>query len=238
MISSKPFRLSARLLTPIVVKRNSVNLASLLYHACLMHTCDPLKASKMVDSLLKVTEGVHHASNMVFSVSRTSPLIALNLKISGVMRQERDFSKSLISPNGTNGKYKKVITSGGVYKARLDSHRSYHTDLVYFYGNGDAKQICRLLNHYVFSLGVFSNRGSGSISEFLVEDMKDDHSMIRPDDDGKLELMRKLPKDSSALMGVDVERYDLQMARIIPPFYCGEEVEAYFPSAILLYKNR
>lgn len=235
----KPFCLTASLLTPMVLKKSSVNLAGLLYHACLMHTSKPEAATSLLNSLLKMTDGIHHASNMTFGVQLSSPLIGLELNIVGRMSQEKDFNKRLISPNGVNGKYKRVQTEGGVYKTRLDALKSHHCELIHFYGAGDATQVKNLLNHYVSAIGSFANRGTGSISDFTVEFIKEDKSLIRYQADGSPELMRKLPVNFEAIPNLS-NLYEQAEASLIPPFYSGTHqlVMAYIPNKIILTRHK
>lgn len=238
MNQHKPFILTANLLSPLVIKRSSINLASLLYHACLMHTCDQNKAMDMLNGLLSRTKGIHHGSNMTFGVKPSSPLIALDLKIIGRMKQEDDFSKSLLLPNGKNNKYVKVITNGGVYKTRFETHKAYHSALVHFYGKGDAFTIVELLNHYVGSLGVYANRGSGTITEFSVEITKDDWSITRPAANGSNELMRSIHTEFAKDAGLDLDEYEVTKGKVIPPFYFGEQIDVYSPTNVLLTRHK
>jgi hypothetical protein len=233
----KPFCITASLLTPMVIQKSSVNLAGLLYHCCLMHTGDQLEATSLLNELLKMTDNVHHASNMAFGVQMSSPLIALHYKLTGNMRQESDLSKRLISPNGIKGKYKKVIMTGGVYKARLDSYKAHYSGLIHFYGNGDGLKIKRLLNHYVAAIGTFAHRGAGSVSEFTLEHLKQDNSHYRERPDGHMELMRKLPISFDGVEHLS-PCYEVQESRMTPPFYSGEEISAFIPHPIILTKHK
>lgn len=238
MSKHKPFCLTANLLTPLVIKRSSINLASLLYHACWLHTHDQQKATELLNSLLVRTDGLHHGSNMTFGVKPSSPLIALELKTVGRMVQETDLSKSLLLPNGRGNKYIKVITNGGVYKTRFETHKAYHSSMVHFYGNGDGYAIAELLNHYVGALGVYANRGSGTISEFTCEPVKDDWSITRPKANGSNELMRSIRADFASTTGIDLEDYEITKGKVIPPFYCGEQTDVYSPTAVLLTRHK
>lgn len=218
-----PFRLKASLRSPIIVGKNPVNLAGLLYHCCLLHTCDEKNAADLLASLLLKSHGVYHASNMVFGVSFDSPLIATTISTSGQMRPGCDLSPDKVKPNGSKGTYSKVQVEGGPYKNRIEKHQSYSAQEVYFYGNGEADRAFELVNYYVNSLGMYSNLGiSGAIEHWEVNEMNDDHSFFMPNfknTDEKI-LINRLPTHA-----LQSSKWKKQICNLTPPFYKQDNEE-------------
>ena len=227
-----PFRLKAKLRTPVILGKNPVNLAGLLYHCCLLHTCEEDKAAELLCLLLDQSHGVYHGSNMVFAVSFESPLIATTISTSGQMRTGHDLSPDKIKPNGARGAYSKVQVEGGPYKNRIENHPSYSCKEVYFYGKGDAEKVFYLVNYYVNALGMYANLGiSGAIEYWEISDMHQDYSFFMPNfknTDEKI-LVNRLPTNTQQ-SGV----WRKQICNLTPPFYKHDnEQECWISDRIL-----
>jgi hypothetical protein len=222
------FQLQASLVSPIVVGQRSPNLAGLLYHCCFLHTSCEDEAETLLATLLKETDGVYHASDMVFGVDIHQNLIATTYSTVGVMNTTTDLIPEHIKPNGRAGKYSKIVVEGGPTKARLNHHQAYFAKSVNFYGFGDVEKIQKLLNFYVSTLGLFSN---GKVSTWQYSILEKDQSFYLDDPLKNQLLINRIPSHSRLLQH---EFTDTHIVSLKPPFYKKrEDCECVMPERIL-----
>ncbi|APD92121.1 hypothetical protein BM525_19760 (plasmid) [Alteromonas mediterranea] len=226
-----PFLLQARLITPCVYNR-PIRLPGLLYHALLSHYCDEDKAQSALPTLLKENDGVFHGSSLIFGIQPESPVIACFQPSLGIMRNESDFNRSLISPNGRGGKYVSVQLDGGATKTRLGNNQAYHAPFVTFFGYGHSDKITALLNHYVSAVGINATRGAGTLApnSWDAREISEDHSLI--DITGKTgEANRGMPLTPlpeelfKALSPKKYGDHESEMVALRPPYYKNTELK-------------
>lgn len=212
------FKIKADLRSPVVVGNRTPNLAGLLHHCCFLHTGDEAAATKMLEGLIESTDGVYHASDMLFGVDLNSPLIATNLSTVGVMN-ENDLTSEHIKPTDRKGVgYNKVQLEGGPYKARLDHNKSYMAKSAVFYCKGDMKKILSLLEHYVFNIGMYANMGFGNLAEWTTETLIEDFSFLAPSvSEPQIKVqVNRIPVKSQLAKGISG---DIQACSLRPPYY-------------------
>lgn len=176
----KPFKVTTKQLTPIILGNNSPNLAGILYHCCLMHTGSETDAKELLESLLLTTDGIYNASDAIFEVSPSQQLIATKISTTGIMNDSDLSSKRLNTKPMKNGKYKPIETKGGPFKNRVNKHKAYLAQNITFYGYGEIEKIVKLLNHYIFCVGLNANTGFGNVGEWTYIETNEDHSFIAP----------------------------------------------------------
>lgn len=222
-----PFILKARLFTPCVYNR-PVRLPGLLYHALLAHHCDEEKAASELKKLFKETDGVLHGSSLIFGIKPDAPVVACYHPTIGAMKNEIDFSKHLISPNGRGGKYSKVTLTGGATGTKIVKNNAYHAPFITFFGYGDAEKIVSLLNHYVSSVGIYANRGAGTldVDGWSAQKIQEDHSLI--DVSGRTGEINKgmplAPLPDELFKRLSPEKYgehDVEQSSLVPPYHKG-----------------
>jgi len=87
---------------------------------------------------------------------------------------------------------KKIFVGRGIYR-RYDTPIPYiYADKIYFYVNGDKREVQRLLDNYILSIGKKRTQGYGNIRKWTVESINEDMSII--DKDGN--PMRPIPVSS------------------------------------------
>ena len=209
----KPFIVKGYLKSPVVIGQRSPNLAGILFHCCFLHTSCEDEAGQLLSSILKLTDGVYHASDMLFGVNVHQNLIASQYSTVGVMNSYSDLTEAHIKPNGCNGKYSKVKVEGGPSKARLNTHKAYFAKSVIFHGLGDVDKIIKLIEYYIPAVGLFSN---GKVDDWQIQEIDSDQSFYIPKPQGGATLINRIPIDSDLLQ----HPYDVsEVVSLSPPFY-------------------
>lgn len=221
--------LSTKLSTPIVLGEYGVNFTSLLHHVLFLHLGTQELADQELPSLLAQTQGVFHASDLVFGVNMNGALIAKTISTVGVMRGEGDFHPTLFKPTSPKNKYKKIIVEGGPTKSRLNHHKGYKAPKVGFYINGDAQKISELLNYYVNNLGTYANLGFGQIDHFDITELESDNSIYLEQSDGTCLLNTRLPTDHCLVRQKEENIANLALK---PPFYKNKPQACFVPARI------
>src|SRR5690606_32604145 len=158
------FRPELSLQTPIILGQHPLSLDGLVWHSLFMKWKCPDKAVEKLADYFETTDGVAHASTLLFGVTASQPLIAVERSfVGGIRRSELDVSR--VKANGMKGRYTVIKTDQGPYKNRLTKYRGYHAPAVVFYGAGDGERIAELLQYFVFNLGVECKRGCGHVSD-------------------------------------------------------------------------
>jgi hypothetical protein len=221
------FKLRAKLKSPVVIGKRSPNLAGILFHVCFLHTGCELKAGVMLATLIKQTDGVFHASDMMFGVTLQQNLIATSYATVGVMNTTSDLTPCQIKPNGQRGTYAKVQVEGGPTKSRLKKHDAYYANSVVFHAYGDHQKIVKLLNYYMPSVGLFAN---GSVEDWFAIELDDDQSFYFKNHASDVIQINRVPVNGS----LDKRLNDIsEVAALAPPFYkAAQHVECVMPNRI------
>jgi hypothetical protein len=209
----KAFTLKGTLKSPAVIGKRSPNLAGILYHCCFLHTATEEGAAQLLSELLKMTDGVYHASDLLFGVDTHQNLIASTYSTVGTMNSSHDLTADHIKPNGKNGKYARVQLEGGPTKSRLDTHKAHFAKSVVFHGYGDHVNILRLIKYYIPAVGLFS---AGTVDDWSCCEQETDQSFYIQNNYETKILINRLPAASSLLVH-ETDAYE--MASLSPPFY-------------------
>lgn len=223
------FLLSTKLSTPIVLGDYGVNFTSLLHHALFLHLGTHELADRELPNLLAQTQGVYHASDLVFGVNMDGALIAKTLSTVGVMKGEEDFHPTLFKPTSANNKYKKIIVEGGPTKSRLTHHKGYKSPKVGFYVRGDFQRITDLINYYISNLGTYANLGFGQVDHFEITELEEDNSIYLKQSDGSYMLNARLPIEHPL---VRQKEESIAQLAIKPPFYKNKPQTCFVPARI------
>lgn len=188
-----PFELRIQLRTPMELGRYSVRLDGLLWHTLYLHLGCPVKAQEALSDYLADVKNdfgqrYYKASSMAFGLMGilntgkqevVESLLAVTRAKVGVMRDGSDLSPERFKPNGGAGKrYKRVVTDGGAYKARLNKNPAYFANHIVFYGVGKGDEIADLMQFYVGAVGVNANSGSGTIGDISAFNVENDFSLV------------------------------------------------------------
>jgi hypothetical protein len=227
-----PFQLIAPLKSPMIIGDHSVSFISLMHHILFMHYGSVEIAAKKLDDYLLKTDGVYHASSLVFGITMNNPLIACWSATIRVMRPESDLNPCFFKPNGANEKYKTVQTLGGLSANRVTENKPYMAPYIVFFVNGKQDKITALFNHYIHSIGSCANLGFGSVGEASSKKLSDDHSFYTTDPRTKKKtmLVGRVPKAHSLSIENSGKVRDMSL---LPPFYSEQsQVSCYAPERI------
>lgn len=240
-MAMNPFELRIRLLTPMEVGRFGIRLDGLLWHTLYLHLGCPIKAKDALHDYLAVVDNnagqsYFKASSMQFGLigqlntgSKTvvESLLALTRAKVGTMRDGSDLSPEKFKPNSSTGKrYTRIVTTGGVYKNRLDKKQAYFANHTVFHGVGKGEEIADLMAFYVGALGINSNSGSGTIGKIQAIHAQHDYSLL----DSQGFPARPIPLgDYTPKEGVEVP---IEQCILKPPFREQAEHACYVPERI------
>lgn len=211
--------------TPIIPGKYPLNLDGLLYWAA-FEGCgeDEQKALEIVDRALESDLGVYKSSDMIY----------LHTPQQGLTQGEAVFSTNFDWREYQHPtKRKSVMELGGPYRARLTTYASISCQAVRFYAVGDADLIRFLIDSAGF-IGRGNNQGHGEISEILIDEIGDDWSWHKSEDNSTVVMLqRSLPVNVSegidALKGV-LNPADQTLIRTKPPYTTSKEELGYSTS--------
>lgn len=224
----QPFKLILSINTPIVIKDFAPTLDGLLFDA--VRTRYPNNSVedslKVLEGLLSVTRGLFHASSAQLAVSLDVGVVAnkvTRVRSSG----HRNLSSDWFSPNGAKGKYVKVLSIGGKFKSRIQSHNAYGVKQLVFFGRGDIKGIETILTHCVLGVGFGANGSvQGQIGGFVIAPMESDYSFMHNGN-----LNRSIPIDLAHEWGIKSGNITESLPR--PPYFLKENrIKSFSPEPI------
>lgn len=227
----QPFRLRAKLRTPVAYGVTSVMLDSLVARALYLHHGDYVVADAEMRKLFAQTDGIVHASSMAFIVSAESTVSARPIPWVGAIRHgDGRLSDAHVRPYGSRTPYPRLMTEGGPYKNRLRIDQGYYSDEVLWHGVGDARQISALLSFYVINIGRGGWPGSaGDIESFTAEPVEIDESLI----DATGQPARPLPVELFQKLSGGVRVKHPDFARVHQPYWRKEgRVDAVNPPRV------
>lgn len=210
--------------TPIIPGKYPLNLDGLLYWAAFEgHGEDEEKAMSVVHSALDSEQGIFKSSDMIY----------LHTPQEGITQNEAVFSTNFNwREYPYPSKKKSIVELGGPYRSRLTTYSSIGCQAVRFYAVGEPKLIEFLIDSAAF-VGRGNNQGHGEITEIVIEEINEDLSWYRADDEGALTLQRCLPVDVAETIAeledfLDVD--DQLVIRTKPPYTTSPEQLGYSTS--------
>jgi hypothetical protein len=207
------YRLTYRLLTPIVLGEFPITLDALAYAALFARSADAQWSSAQLRNYFLFSDGVPHASALAFGRTRKHSVIARAVPAIGGLRSTADFDASFVQPFGRNGGYAKVKIEGGPYKFRNDMYRGYWSPFVSFDFVGDRERIEILLDSFLIGIGARAQIGAGQVADPSFVRRPRDTSLI----DGEMPS-RPLPAEFyTRLTGADSA--DAILGRCTPPYW-------------------
>lgn len=177
------YRLIYRLITPLILGERPITLDALAYAALFARSGDEEWSREQLKYYFALTNDVPHASSLAFGRTRQHSLIARPICMLGGLRSERDFSSSVIKPNGHTGGYAKIKIEGGPYRFRIDSYRGYWSPYVCFDFCGDRERLELLLANFVIGIGARTQVGAGQVDSPQFISLPNDSSLF--DTEGK-----------------------------------------------------
>ncbi|WP_139117338.1 hypothetical protein [Endozoicomonas atrinae] len=191
----KSFELVFETGSPVTLRKHPIHLDGLLSYACFQHTGCPEKALAMLHTLLKYDEhhDLYHGSALAFGVTPEQGITARHRHYVGSLRFGKQLRDNRITPsrvaNDGTEVFRRVFTTGGPEKSRLNRFEAFHSPWLVFHGVGDIHRIESLAQFYCARIGVNANSGSGTVRNLWINTIDHDYSMI----DAHGQIARNLP---------------------------------------------
>lgn len=198
--------------TPIIMGKYPLNLDGLLYWSAYEgHQENESLALEVLSKALDSQEGVFKSSDLIF----------LQTNEYSITQKEAVFTTNFNwAEHSYPLKKKRIMEAGGPYRSRMTTYNAIGCLAVRFYARGHADLIRFLLETAGF-VGRGNNQGYGEISQIVIDEIEEDLSWWRTNNEGQVELQRCLPSElvkNIKVLGEALDKESEGLIKAHPPY--------------------